>query len=135
MFADMGIQPTTLDASLLLATQSTDFTKPTSTITSPSLARASWRARVSPSPEPLDLGGGVIAGIEVSVDGGLTWFKARAGRAGPTLERAGEWHLQIKSRAVDDSLNMETPRPASRSRSTCRPIPSIWTLADSRRSR
>ena len=36
MFADMGIQPTTLDASLILATQSTDHTAPVSTI-SPSV--------------------------------------------------------------------------------------------------
>ena len=37
MFADMGIQPTTLQASLVLATQSTDTTKPISTITSPTV--------------------------------------------------------------------------------------------------
>ena len=35
LFADMGVQPDTLMASLVLASQSTDHTAPTSTVTTP----------------------------------------------------------------------------------------------------
>ena len=35
LLADMGAQPTTLDAGLVAATKSTDTTGPTATITSP----------------------------------------------------------------------------------------------------
>ena len=35
LFADMSVQPLTLQAGLIAASQSTDIVKPTSTITSP----------------------------------------------------------------------------------------------------
>jgi hypothetical protein len=36
LFADMGVQPGTMQSNLVAATQTTDFIAPTSTITSPS---------------------------------------------------------------------------------------------------
>ena len=57
-----------------------------------------------------DAGGGVVGGVEVSVDGGTTWHPA-AGRAswsyGWTPGASGP--VTIRSRAVDDSGNLETP--------------------------
>ena len=44
LFADMGVQPTTLLTGLVAASASTDTSPPTSTITSPSAARTSRTA-------------------------------------------------------------------------------------------
>ena len=75
LFADMGnVQPATLMAGLTPATASTDTTPPTSTITSPSPgATFSDGAQVTISGTATDAGGGVVAGVEVSTDGGSTW--------------------------------------------------------------
>lgn len=132
MFADMGIQPSTLVSSLALATQSTDTTKPTSTITSPIVGASFIEGQhVTVTGTAQDLGGGVIAGIEVSTDGGQSWFKA-AGRESWSYN----WVVQasgtytIMSRAVDDSLNIETPSAGKQVNVN---LPSntvsLWTLA------
>src|SRR5262249_13762229 len=62
-----------------------------------------------------DTGGGVVAGVEVSFDGGSTWHKANLASAGISSTWSYTWSPQglgsatIKSRAVDDSGNLETP--------------------------
>ena len=65
-----------------------------------------------------DTGGGVVAGVEVSLDGGETWHPAR-GRADWSYEYdpavAGD-EVSILSRAVDDSGNLETPGVTTASR-------------------
>src|SRR5262249_19772305 len=74
LFADMGVQPTTPIPALTAATQSTDATPPTSTITSP--ANGATRpdgSAVTISGTATDAGGRVGAGVEVSTDGGTTW--------------------------------------------------------------
>ena len=74
LFADMGAQPATLISGLTPATASTDTTAPTSTITSPSAgASLSDGSAVTISGTAADAGGGVVAGVEVSTDGGATW--------------------------------------------------------------
>ncbi|KQV70342.1 DUF4082 domain-containing protein [Rhizobium sp. Root1220] len=131
MFADMGIQPTTLDASLILATQSTDTVKPTSTITSPVVGGSFVEGqRVTITGTAQDFGGGIIAGIEVSTDGGQRWFKA-TGRENWSYN----WVVQasgtytIMSRAVDDSVNLETPAIGKQVTVTLPSTNSLWTLA------
>ncbi|WP_318530139.1 MULTISPECIES: DUF4082 domain-containing protein [unclassified Rhizobium] len=111
MFADMGIQPTTLVSSLILASESTDTLRPTSTITTPVVGATFIEGQhVTVTGTAADLGGGVIAGVEISTDGGQSWFKA-TGRENWSFN----WVVQasgtytIMSRAVDDSLNLETP--------------------------
>ena len=111
LFADMGAQPTSLLPGLVAATQSTDTTAPTSTITSPangaSLADAT---KMTISGTASDNGGGVVAGVEVSTDGGSTWHPATG-----TTSWSYSWvpnrvpSAKILSRAVDDSGNLETP--------------------------
>ena len=111
LFADMGAQPATPQSGLVPATASTDTTAPVSTITSPtsgSTLQAGTLLTISGT--AIDAGGGVVAGVEVSYDGGNTWHPA-TGR--------GNWNfvwgpdntgtVTIKSRAVDDSGNLETP--------------------------
>ncbi|WP_244426746.1 N,N-dimethylformamidase beta subunit family domain-containing protein, partial [Sinorhizobium sojae] len=110
LLADMGIQPGTLEAGLVSASQSTDATKPVSSITAPNDGTAlKVGAAVTISGTASDVGG-VIAAVEVSTDGGATWHRA-VGDENWTYSwvtpRAGTF--TIKTRAVDDSVNLETP--------------------------
>ncbi|RUM22864.1 DUF4082 domain-containing protein [Rhizobium phaseoli] len=132
MFADMGIQPTTLDASLILATQSTDTLKPTSTISSPLVGASFLEGQhVTITGTAQDFGGGIIAGVEISTDGGQHWFKA-TGRESWSYN----WVVQasgtytIMSRAVDDSVNMEAPSAGKQVTVTLPGTQGLWTLAD-----
>jgi hypothetical protein len=71
LFADMGVQPRTLQPGLTAATASTDSTPPTSTITSPTNGgTVVIGSAVSITGTAVDSGGGVVGGVEVSVDGG-----------------------------------------------------------------
>ncbi|WP_229426656.1 DUF4082 domain-containing protein [Microvirga alba] len=111
LLADMGIQPGTLESGLVQATQSTDSTKPVSTITSPNAGGSLPAGQaVTITGTASDTGGGVIAVVEVSTDSGATWHRA-TGRENWTYtwvpSTAGTF--TIKTRAVDDSVNMEVP--------------------------
>ena len=111
LFADMGAQPTTLMAGLVLATISTDHVAPTSTITSPLLgAILQAGVPITIKGTAQDSGGGVVAGVEVSVDNGVTWHPA-TGRASWTYTWTPPTSgtITIKSRATDDSGNIEQP--------------------------
>jgi hypothetical protein len=111
LLADMGAQPATLLGGLKMATASSDSTPPTSSITSPA-AGSTVQARtvVTIAGNAVDAGGGNVGGVEVSVDGGTTWHPA---------DGRGSWTYNwsppiigtatIRSRAVDDSGNLETP--------------------------
>ena len=109
LFADMSVQPASLQAGLIAATQSTDVTPPTSTIQSPPTGSTlPTGAQVLITGTASDVGGQVW-GVEVSTDGGTTWQPA-VGR--------GSWSFAwtpavpssttIRSRAVDDCGNLQT---------------------------
>ena len=115
LFADMGVQPQTLQASLVIASQSTDKTPPTSAISTVSSRNVVEGQTVTVSGTATDAGGGVIGAVQVSSDGGATWHPA-SGQVGSgsmnwtysfTAPAPGTY--TIESRAVDDSLNLETP--------------------------
>jgi hypothetical protein len=100
----------TLQSGLVPATQSTDTTPPVSTITSPANgASLTQNQGVTITGTATDTGG-QVAGVEVSTDGGTTWHPATG-----TTNWSYNWtpglpgSYTIKGRAVDDSLNMETP--------------------------
>ena len=82
LLADMGVQPTTLQATLQIATQSSDHTAPTSTITQVSTTNPVQGQIVTVTGTASDVGG-VVAGVEVSTDGGNTWHPA-TGQVGAT---------------------------------------------------
>jgi WD40 repeat protein len=110
LFADMGVQPGTLQAGLTVAALSTDASPPVSTIVFPVTGAAITPSSVVTITGTATDAGGQVGGVEVSVDGGLTWHPAN-GRsnwsyvwAAPSV--AGS--VSIKSRAVDDSLNLQT---------------------------
>jgi hypothetical protein len=121
LLADMGAQPATLASGLTSATQSTDRTPPTSTITSPSAgATLNNGSSVTISGSATDAGGGVVAGIEVSTDGGSSWHPVTTMSPASTSVTwsytwsvAGSGPVTIKSRATDDSGNTETPGPGA----------------------
>ena len=141
LFADMGVQPDTLMASLVLASQSTDHTAPTSTITTPGAsATLPAYSPITITGTAVDTGGGIVAVVEVSTDNGATWHRAN-GFENWTYSWtpiAGGTYT-IKSRAVDDSVNMETAgagvavtvnQPLTRSLFTGNEIPAVQTDVD-----
>jgi len=111
LLADMGVQPTTLIAGLVTATASTDFTPPTSTITAPTPnATFTNGVPVTITGTAVDAGGGIVAGVEVSTDNGVTWHPAvGTNNWSYTWIPGVQGNTRILSRATDDSGNIETP--------------------------
>jgi hypothetical protein len=93
-----NVQPHSLQPGLVAASQSSDHTAPTSRIT-------------APSNNASDGGGGVVAGVEVSVDGGTTWHPATGSNnwtySWTVPSNTGS--VRIRGRATDDSGNIESP--------------------------
>ena len=89
LFADMGVQPATLRPGLVAATASSDTAAPTSAVTSPAAGTTVTSGQaITISGTATDAGGGVVGGVEVSVDGGTTWHpRERPREAGPTPGR------------------------------------------------
>jgi hypothetical protein len=110
VLADMRAQPASLQAGLQMATASTDTVAPVSTIVSPAAgATVTAGTTVTVTGTATDSGGGVVGGVEISVDGGTTWHPA-SGRGTWTYSWAPAAGTPlIRSRAVDDSGNIETP--------------------------
>ena len=113
ILADMGVQPATLQSGLVPAVASTDTTPPTSAITSPSSgSTVSPGSSLTISGTAVDFGGGVVGAVEISLDGGTTWHPA-VGRENwsytATFTNTGT--VNVRSRAADDSGNLEVPGP------------------------
>jgi hypothetical protein len=111
LLADMGVQPGTLQGGLVPASASTDTIPPVSQITSPASGSNLQNGHpIVITGSATDAGGGVVASVEVSVDGGTTWHRAAGLRSwtyGWTPSSVG--NTTLKSRAVDDSGNLEIP--------------------------
>jgi hypothetical protein len=121
VLADMQVQPTTLMAGLVQATASPDATPPTSTVTSPAPgANITDGASVTVTGTAADSGGGVVAGVEISTDGGTTWHPVTTMSAADTsvtwsytwIAAHGSPTATIETRATDDSGNIESPSDA-----------------------
>jgi hypothetical protein len=114
LFADMGVQPQTLQASLVIASQSADNKPPTSAISNVSSTNVTEGQTVTVSGTATDVGG-VIGGVQISTDGGTTWHvtSSQVGTQSVTwtygFNAPAPGTYTIKTRAVDDSLNLETP--------------------------
>ncbi|HEY2479044.1 MAG TPA: DUF4082 domain-containing protein [Solirubrobacterales bacterium] len=110
LLADMGAQPSTLQGGLVQQTASADITPPTATITSPTAGKTvNGGEMITVSGTAADVGG-VVAGVEVSTDGGKTWHPATG-----TTSWTFSWNVDgansatIKARAIDDSANIGAP--------------------------
>ncbi|MCK1475736.1 DUF4082 domain-containing protein [Bradyrhizobium sp. 197] len=114
LFADMGVQPATLQANLVATIQSTDTTAPTSAISNLSATSVVEGQSITVTGTATDTGG-KIAGVEISTDGGATWHPANSnvGAASVTWSytfvTGAQGTYSLKTRAVDDSLNLQTP--------------------------
>ena len=131
LFADMGVQPASLRQPLVPATASTDTTAPTSQITSPAgNANVQRGSAVMVVGRASDAGGGVVGGVEVSVDGAKTWHPA-TGREDwsyawvPTVLGP----VTIRSAAVDDSGNLQSSGAAITVNVVPDPVTRIWSDA------
>jgi hypothetical protein len=115
LFADMGVQPSTLRSGLAAAAPSSDAAAPSTLISAPSSgATLTDGAQVTISGTASDPGGGKVAGVEVSTDGGSTWHPATGVTPGASTSWSYAWvahgapTANIRARAVDDSGNLET---------------------------
>jgi len=115
LFADMGVQPETLQSGLVLATASDDFVQPVATVGIQGGATTVVDGQIltilgtatddDGNPATQD---GKVAAIEVSTNGGVDWHVADG-----TTNWTYEWlakdegpHI-IMARAIDDSLNTQ----------------------------
>jgi hypothetical protein len=126
LLADMGVQPTTPQSDLVTSAASTDTQPPVSRLTSPEPGAAvPVGSTIVISGTAQDLGGGVVAGVEVSLDDGRTWRRA----TGTT-----EWSVvtvitsplgarTLRCRATDDSANLEIPSTGVPIEIVTRPLP------------
>ncbi|HET6840955.1 MAG TPA: N,N-dimethylformamidase beta subunit family domain-containing protein [Candidatus Angelobacter sp.] len=110
LFADMGVQPGTLQSGLAPAIKSTDTTPPAVSINSIAGGLQAGTSTII-SGTASDSGGGVVGGVEVSIDGGATWHPAN-GREQWTVTVSPSTlnAVTFMSRAVDDSGNLSAPQ-------------------------
>jgi len=113
LLADMSAQPRTLMSGLITAQASSDRTPPTVSISSPAqnstIANGSL---VTVSGTAADVGG-VVAGVEVSTDGGARWHPAQGTTNWSySYGQRGSGTQSIRVRAIDDSANYPST-PAS----------------------
>ncbi len=110
LLADMGAQPTALQPGMVQAFASTDTSPPVVSIAQPAAnVTIAFGTQVTVSGTATDAAG-LVAGVEVSVDGGTTWHPATGTSSwsytGP-LRAYGATAIQV--RATDDSLNTSSP--------------------------
>ncbi|HSL00487.1 MAG TPA: N,N-dimethylformamidase beta subunit family domain-containing protein [Rubrobacteraceae bacterium] len=111
LLADMGVQPASLETGSR-ATASNDNAAPSSQITSPESGGEVQEGKpitITGTASDGDAGG-VVGGVEVSVNGGQTWNRAD-GRENwrYTWTPRSQGQVTIQSRATDDSGNLESP--------------------------
>ena len=113
LFADMDVQPATLQAGLVAATKSTDFTAPVTALTvPPNNSAGSVGTDITIAGTATDVGG-VVGSVEVSTDGGLTWRPATISAPDAAVNWTYTWtpqsqgNIVVKVRGVDDSGNKE----------------------------
>lgn len=111
LLADMGVQPAKLQTGLTAATASSDVTAPTAAITAPAAGASLMQGvPVTISGTAADGGGGVVGGVEISLDGGTTWHPADGRETWSyTWTPIATGPVTLASRAVDDSGNLGTP--------------------------
>src|SRR5207244_1512502 len=108
---------------------STDAARPVSAITYP-LGGASLPAGspITVSGTAADLGGGVVAAVEVSTNGGALWHPALGrGSWTYTWTPSSIGSITILSRASDDSANLENPS-AGAAIAVVNPVPALSFL-------
>jgi hypothetical protein len=125
----MGVQPESLQSDLFNATMSTDFTAPLSHLSSAKVdVLLDSYARVYGTAQ--DLGGGLIAAVEVSVDGGATWHTAVGTDHWSYAWNHKDNDYTVLVRAIDDSVNLEQPTAAVTLAAAAPPTRTDFSWAD-----
>jgi hypothetical protein len=107
LLADMGQQPLTLVSPLVAAAKSADATAPAVSVTSPAAGATLSNGALTTISGTATDSGGVVAGVEVSVDGGATWHPATGTSSWSYQFYAkGTGTVGLKVRASDDSGNL-----------------------------
>ena len=107
LLADMTVQPRSLQSNLTPATASTDGTAPTVEITGPAAGTRFSRSDVVTITGTAQDAGGVVGGVEVSVDGGETWHYAKGHEQWEyKWNVTGFGAVDLRARAADDSGNI-----------------------------
>ncbi|KUM41157.1 DUF4082 domain-containing protein [Arthrobacter sp. EPSL27] len=110
LLADMGAQPATRDAALSPATASTDTAGPAVAITSPADGTTVKHGSAVTVSGTASDAAGIVAGVEVSTDGGATWRPAQGKQNWTyTYIQKGLATASIQVRAIDDSANIGAP--------------------------
>jgi hypothetical protein len=115
LLAEMGAQPGLLQVGadpskpLIAMAKSSDAFAPSSAVTFPAASASVGSGdRLTITGTAADSGGGIVAGVEVSVDGGTTWHAAQG-----TTAWTYDWTpgapgaSTIRTRAIDDTGNRE----------------------------
>ncbi|MFG1660131.1 DUF4082 domain-containing protein [Micromonospora chersina] len=115
LLADMGAQPATRMSGLVTPTASTDSIAPTTTITSPASGSSVTNgSQVTVQGTAADTGGGRVAGVEVSTDGGTSWHPATGTTSWSyPFYTNGAGTQAVLVRAIDDSVNIGQPATLS----------------------
>jgi methionine-rich copper-binding protein CopC len=109
LFADMGVQPVTLQSGLATATSSTDTSGAAVTISSPTAGSSLQSGTAVTVSGTATDSGGVVGGVEVSTDG-ATWHPATGrGTWSYTWTPGATGSTVIRARATDDSANTGAP--------------------------
>jgi hypothetical protein len=115
VLADQGAQPANLMAGLVAATASTDTSAPNVVITSAPAPAVGQNYTFGGT--VADVGGGQVANVEASSDGGKTWhyanWSAGSGTWNYSFVPAATGSVTVEVRAVDDSANLSTPLAAT----------------------
>jgi hypothetical protein len=92
MFAEMGVQPATLQSNLVPGTVSTDTTGPSVSVTGPAAgSTVPVESQVTITGTAADSSGGVVSRVEVSADGGQTWQPATWGSDAANVSWSYTW--------------------------------------------
>jgi hypothetical protein len=115
LLADMGAQPATLMAGMTATTASTDTAPPSVAVTNAPAPVVGVNYTISGTVS--DVGGGQVAGVEASSDGGRTWDYATWTAGTNTWKYSfvpsATGPVTVQVRAVDDSANLSTPVSAT----------------------
>ncbi|GAA1749631.1 N,N-dimethylformamidase beta subunit family domain-containing protein [Luedemannella helvata] len=111
LFADMGVQPTTLMDGMVEATASTDKTAPTAAITWPKRPQVKVGEEITVQGSAADNADGRVAAVEVSLDGGDTWRPAMGTTFWSYTFTATRETTRVLARAIDDSVNIGPASP------------------------
>ena len=142
LFAEMGVQPGSLIAGLVAGAEVHRHHPADARRSPPDRRRKRPRrtaAQVTVTGTATDAGGGVVAGVEVSTDGGSTWHPATLTTpAEPSVNWSYTWIAHgnptttIRSRAVDDSGQPRAAR-AGRQGERLLPVLDLGHQRDARR--